>query len=180
MLLFRAAISRVKAVFLHECLRFGSGNAKSLAIYDCKVWYIIEFFRGRPRGARQLYFTFPSAPDPFFKTSKAPCLALRVATPSGAPLQAPLELSALPSPRRVCCKLACRRVKRSPESRARSSKIRAGSRVYWKHARAFMRTLAKPGELRRTLANPQQCTHEYSTDIHQSSGEGPPHSPEFW
>ena len=44
----------------------------------------------RPRG-RQLYFTFPSAPDPLFKASKAPFLTLRVATPSGAPCQAPLE-----------------------------------------------------------------------------------------
>ena len=43
-----------------------------------------------PRG-RRLYFTFPSAPDPLFKGSKAPFLTLRVATLSGAPCQAPLE-----------------------------------------------------------------------------------------
>ena len=40
---------------------------------------------------RQLYFTFPSAPDPLFQASKAPFLTLRVATPSRAPRQAPLE-----------------------------------------------------------------------------------------
>ena len=44
----------------------------------------------RQRG-RQLYFTLPSAPDPLFKASKAPFLTLRVATPSGAPRQAPLD-----------------------------------------------------------------------------------------
>ena len=42
---------------------------------------------------RQLHFTFPSAPDPLFKASKAPFLTLRVATPSGAPRQAPLDHS---------------------------------------------------------------------------------------
>ena len=52
--------------------------------------------------------------------------------------------------------------------------------VYQKHARAFMRTLAKPGEVWRTLANPQHHIHENLPDIHQSAGEGPPHSPEFW
>ena len=45
---------------------------------------------GGPKG-RQLCFTFPSAPDPLFKASKAPFLTLRVATPSWAPRQAPLE-----------------------------------------------------------------------------------------
>ena len=44
--------------------------------------FFIEFFRGRPRRGRQLYFTFPGAPDPLFKASKAPFLTLRVATPS--------------------------------------------------------------------------------------------------
>ena len=34
---------------------------------------------------------FPSAPDPLFKASKAPFLTLRVATPSWAPRQAPLD-----------------------------------------------------------------------------------------
>ena len=47
--------------------------------------------QGAPPRGRQLYFTFPSAPDPLFKASKAPFLTLRVATPSGAPRQAPLE-----------------------------------------------------------------------------------------
>ena len=50
-----------------------------------------------PKG-RQLYFIFPSAPDPLFKASKAPFLTLRVATPSGAPRQAPLDVS------RVACR----------------------------------------------------------------------------
>ena len=40
---------------------------------------------------RQLAFTFPSAPDPLFKASKAPFLTLRVATLSGAPCQALLD-----------------------------------------------------------------------------------------
>ena len=47
---------------------------------------------GAPEG-RQLYFTFPSAPDPLFKASKAPFLTLRVATLSGARRQAPLDTS---------------------------------------------------------------------------------------
>ena len=57
--------------------------------------------------------------------------------------------------------------------------IQASSRVYQKHACAFMRTLANLGEVWRTLANPQQHIHENLRDIHQSSGEGTPHSPEF-
>ena len=57
--------------------------------------------------------------------------------------------------------------------------FQAGSRVHPKHARAFMRTLAKPGEVLRTLANPQHHIHNNLPNIHQSSGEGPPHSPEF-
>ena len=48
------------------------------------------------------------------------------------------------------------------------------SRVYQKQARAFMRTLAKPGELWRTLANPQRHLRENIPGIHQSSGEGLP------
>ena len=52
-------------------------------------------------------------------------------------------------------------------------------RKYRKHARAFMRTLAKPGEVWRTLANPQRHSRENIPDIHQSSGEGLPRSPEF-
>ena len=55
----------------------------------------------------------------------------------------------------------------------------AGSRVYQKLTPAFMRTLAKPGEVWRTLANPQRHIHENLPEIHQSSGEGSPHSPEF-
>ena len=55
----------------------------------------------------------------------------------------------------------------------------ANSRVYREHERAFMRTLAKSGEVWRTLANPQHHIHENLPDIHQSSGEGPPPSPEF-
>ena len=47
--------------------------------------------QGAPPRGRQLYFTFPSAPDPLFKASKAPFLTLKVATPSGAPHQAPFE-----------------------------------------------------------------------------------------
>ena len=46
---------------------------------------------GAPEGATTLLH-FSSAPDPLFKVSKAPFLTLRVATPSGAPRQAPLEL----------------------------------------------------------------------------------------
>ena len=48
-----------------------------------------DFFRGRPR--RDANFTFPRDPNPFFKALKAPYLTLRVATPSGAPRQAPLD-----------------------------------------------------------------------------------------
>ena len=55
----------------------------------------------------------------------------------------------------------------------------ANSRVYRKHARAFMRTLAKHGEVWRTLANPQRHIQDKLRDIHQSSGEGRPVSPEF-
>ena len=45
---------------------------------------------GAPQGATSLIH-FSSAPDPFFKASKAPFLTLRVATPTGAPRQAPLD-----------------------------------------------------------------------------------------
>ena len=60
------------------------------------IWFRTQFKTHRvlqgvpPRGA-QLYFSFSSAPDPLFKASKAPFLTFRVATPSGAPRQAPLE-----------------------------------------------------------------------------------------
>ena len=46
--------------------------------------------QGVPPRGRQPYFTFSSAPDPLFKASKAPFLTLRIATPSGAPRQAPI------------------------------------------------------------------------------------------
>ena len=41
-------------------------------------------------------------------------------------------------------------------------------------------SLAKSDEVWRTLANPQHHIQENPPDIHQSSGEGPPPSPEFW
>ena len=47
----------------------------------------------------------------------------------------------------------------------------AGSRVYQKQARAFIRTLANPQFTR---------VQENLADIYQSSGEDPSHSPEFW
>ena len=47
--------------------------------------------QGAPPPGRHLYFTFPSTPDPLFKASKAPFLTSKVAIPSGAPRQAPLE-----------------------------------------------------------------------------------------
>ena len=53
------------------------------------------------------------------------------------------------------------------------------SRVYQKHARVFMRTPPKHGEVWRTLANPQRHIQDKLSDIHQSSGEGPLRSPEF-
>ena len=53
-----------------------------VALHSCH-----RVLQGVPPRGRQLYFTFPSAPDPLFKASKA----LRVATPSGAPRQAPLD-----------------------------------------------------------------------------------------
>ena len=48
--------------------------------------------QGAPPKGRQLYLSFPSALDPLFKASKAPFLTLRVAAPSGALRQAPLEV----------------------------------------------------------------------------------------
>ena len=65
-----------------------------------------------------------------------------------------------------------------PESLLRPF-VQASSRVYQKYARAFMRTLANLREVWRSLANPQHHIHKHLRDIHQSSGEGPPHSPEF-
>ena len=51
--------------------------------------------QGVPPRGRQVYFTFPSAPDPLSKASKAPFLTLRVATPSGAPRQKITAISRL-------------------------------------------------------------------------------------
>ena len=54
-----------------KCLRF-----------TCPVFHRV--LHGAPPKGRQLYFTFPSAPEPFFKAPEAPFLTLRLATPSGA------------------------------------------------------------------------------------------------
>ena len=77
----------------HKLRFWGRGESCKLMIYIslfsfAKNHRVLE---GAPPTGRQLYFTFPSAPDPLFKASKALFLALRVATPSGAPCQAPLE-----------------------------------------------------------------------------------------
>ena len=47
---------------------------------------VIEFFRGRPRGGDN-FFTFSKRSRPLIQSVKS----LGVATPSGAPHQAPLE-----------------------------------------------------------------------------------------
>ena len=52
--------------------------------------FFIEFLGGAPEGATTLLH-FSSSPDPLFKASKAPFLTLRVATPSGAPREAPRD-----------------------------------------------------------------------------------------
>ena len=57
---------------------------------DSKLILFTEFFKGAPGRAATLLH-FPSAPDPLFKVSKAPFLASRDATPSGAPRRAPLD-----------------------------------------------------------------------------------------
>ena len=57
---------------------------------------------------------------------------------------------------------------------AECAHCQAGSMVYRKHARAFMRTLRKLAEVWRTLANPQRHIHENHLGINQSSGEGFP------
>ena len=44
---------------------------------------------------------------------------------------------------------------------------------------ACARLHANFGEAWRNLANPQRHTRKNLVDIHQSSGEGPPHSPEL-
>ena len=48
--------------------------------------FFIELLRGHPRGGDNFTSLFP-----LFKVSKAPFLTLRVATPLGAPRQAPLD-----------------------------------------------------------------------------------------
>ena len=63
----------------------------------------ISVLQGAPRVGDNFTSTFPSAPDPLFKAFKVPFLTSRVATPSGAPRQAPLESgqkhrSGLPNP----------------------------------------------------------------------------------
>ena len=52
--------------------------------------------------------------------------------------------------------------------------------MYQKHARAFMRTLAEPGEVWRILANPQHHIHGTFLTLTRVPAKGPPHSPEFW
>ena len=46
----------------------------------------------------------------------------------------------------------------------------AASRVYQKHARAFLHTLAKPGDVCRTLVNPQRHIHENLPGSHSETG----------
>ena len=58
----------------------------------CSLCNCHRVLQGAPPRGRQLYFTFPGAPDPLFEASKARFLTIRVATPSGAPRQAPLEI----------------------------------------------------------------------------------------
>ena len=67
----------------------GSDCSGFLFRFGC---YLHRVLQGAPPRGRQLYFTSPSAPDPLFKAWKAPFLTLRVATPSGAPRQAPLDI----------------------------------------------------------------------------------------
>ena len=43
----------------------------------------IDFFRGRPRGGGQLYFTFPSAPDPLSQSVKSTLSYLKSCNPVG-------------------------------------------------------------------------------------------------
>ena len=84
-----SAVHQNRAIFAIAIANFH--RRPEIAVISSAVF--IEFFRGRPRGgATTLLLSFPSAPDPLFKASKAPFLTLRVATPSGAPCQAPLDL----------------------------------------------------------------------------------------
>ena len=76
----------------------GFGRPSFSAVFFSKKTFFkytnfIECFRGCPREGDNFTSPFPSAPDLLLKASKAPFLALRVATASGAPRQAPLEIS---------------------------------------------------------------------------------------
>ena len=52
-----------------------------------RITEVFKNIKAAPLRGRQHYLTFPSAPDPSFKASKAPFLTLRVATVLGAPCQ---------------------------------------------------------------------------------------------
>ena len=74
-----------------HCFRYGSDAARMWL--GCGSDASQSSSGGAPEGATTLLH-FSSTPEPLFKASKAPCLTLRVATPSGAPRQAPLECGA--------------------------------------------------------------------------------------
>ena len=67
-------LRKAQSPTLHE---LGPAKSPKNAEKNRSLATFIEFFKGRPR-----YFSFPSAPDPLFKGSKAPFLTLRVAAPS--------------------------------------------------------------------------------------------------
>ena len=71
------------------CAHFSFPNYTHTSVTEKNCHRVLE---GAPPRGRQLYFTFPGAPDPLFKASKAPFLALRVATPSGHPVKDRLKL----------------------------------------------------------------------------------------
>ena len=64
---------------------------KNSATFPTLNWLLIEFFRGRPRGGDNFTSHFQVLQTLYSKRQKQPFLPLRVATPSGAPRQAPLE-----------------------------------------------------------------------------------------
>ena len=78
------------------CGRFGGPSS---AIAACGLRFgefktpqiFIEFLRGRPRGGDKFSSPFKRS-RPFIQSVKSTLLSLRVATPSGAPRQAPLEI----------------------------------------------------------------------------------------